>query len=181
MSGRAPGNLELLRSLVNTREVDTGEDELETPAQLHGWLSEQSLLDDAASIDAAAHEKVLEFREAVRALGMANGSAEVDPGAVATLNRLADEAVLSVRVDFRGEADLQASGEGIDHALGRLFSIMYTATVDGTFSRLKGCANDACQWLFYDQSKNRSKKWCHMQACGNVINARAYRQRHRQH
>jgi predicted RNA-binding Zn ribbon-like protein len=46
-------------------------------------------------------------------------------------------------------------------------------------SETEGCANDTCQWLFFDQSKNRLKKWCEMQTCGNAVNARAYRQRHR--
>jgi predicted RNA-binding Zn ribbon-like protein len=132
-----------------------------------------------AAIDEKAHRKTLEFREAVRALALANGATELDPAAITTLNRLGAEASLSVLLRSDGHADLHAVGEGLHQTFGHLFSIMYTAMVDGSFLRLKACANDTCQWLFYDQSKNRSKKWCEMQICGNVINARAYRQRHR--
>lgn len=179
MSGPAPGDLELLRSFVNTTDPDEGTDEIDTPERLSEWLTDRSLLDEATRADEEAHGRALEFREAIRALGMANGGADLDPGVVATLNRLADSVSLSVRLKPDGDTELRAGGHGVDHSLGRLFSIMYTANVDGTFPRLKGCANDTCRWLFYDRSKNRSKKWCDMQTCGNVINARAYRHRHR--
>jgi predicted RNA-binding Zn ribbon-like protein len=49
---------------------------------------------------------------------------------------------------------------------------------EGTWSRLKACLADTCQWAFYDQSKNRSAHWCSMAVCGNRAKARAYRNRH---
>lgn len=179
MSGPAPGDLELLRSFVNTNEPDAHIDQLDTPGRLRDWLVERSLLSPDATVDDGAHRRALAFREAVRALALANGPTEPDPAAIATLNQLGGSASLTVLLRSDGRAELQAVGEGLDQTLGRLLSIIYTAMVDGSFTRLKGCANDTCRWLFYDQSKNRSRKWCEMETCGNVINARAYRQRHR--
>lgn len=49
----------------------------------------------------------------------------------------------------------------------------------GDLARLKICAGDACGWLFLDQSRNRSRRWCAMGDCGNVAKARRYRRRHR--
>ncbi|WP_210767789.1 CGNR zinc finger domain-containing protein [Cellulomonas humilata] len=46
--------------------------------------------------------------------------------------------------------------------------------------RLKACANPDCQWVYYDGSRNRSGRWCSMTECGDVMKARAYRQRSRQ-
>jgi predicted RNA-binding Zn ribbon-like protein len=178
MSDPAPGDLELLRSFVNTIDLETGDDQIGTPEQLSEWLAERSLIAGTAIIGEEDHRRALEFREAVRELAIANRVAPLDPSATITLNRVSAEAALAVTFDSEGRAGLRAVGSGLDEALGRLLSIMYTAMVDGTFSRLKGCANDTCRWLFYDQSKNRSKKWCDMQACGNVVNARAYRRRH---
>jgi len=40
--------------------------------------------------------------------------------------------------------------------------------------RIRCCANDECLWLFIDQSKTNSRRWCDMQSCGN----RAKAQRH---
>lgn len=46
-------------------------------------------------------------------------------------------------------------------------------------SRLKQCESCKCSWLFLDQSKNGSRRWCSMQECGAAIKAREYRARRR--
>lgn len=46
--------------------------------------------------------------------------------------------------------------------------------------RLKLCSNPHCRWAFRDESKNRSRRWCSAEACGNVAKLRAYRSRARQ-
>ncbi|GHO42852.1 CGNR zinc finger domain-containing protein [Ktedonospora formicarum] len=46
--------------------------------------------------------------------------------------------------------------------------------------RIKTCANGDCGWIFYDSSKNRSRRWCAGYACGNVMTVRRYRARHAQ-
>jgi predicted RNA-binding Zn ribbon-like protein len=38
-------------------------------------------------------------------------------------------------------------------------------------ARVRYCANDRCRWLFLDQSKNRTRRWCSMQSCGNRAKA----------
>jgi len=40
--------------------------------------------------------------------------------------------------------------------------------------RLRQCANEKCRWLFVDDSKGGSRRWCSMSTCGN----RAKVQRH---
>jgi predicted RNA-binding Zn ribbon-like protein len=40
--------------------------------------------------------------------------------------------------------------------------------------RLRECANPKCRWLFLDDSKSGTRRWCSMSACGN----RAKVQRH---
>ncbi len=39
-------------------------------------------------------------------------------------------------------------------------------------SLLRVCQRPECRWLFLDGTKNRSKKWCAMEPCGNVVKAR---------
>lgn len=48
---------------------------------------------------------------------------------------------------------------------------------DGEVVRVKECASDDCTWLFYDVSKNRSRRWCEMKDCGNKAKQRQYRRR----
>ncbi len=38
-------------------------------------------------------------------------------------------------------------------------------------ARLRQCANPACQWLFLDDSKSGTRRWCAMSACGNRAKA----------
>jgi predicted RNA-binding Zn ribbon-like protein len=54
---------------------------------------------------------------------------------------------------------------------------MVVAEAGGTWGRLKACRNEACRWIFYDASKNRSGRWCDMQLCGARHKMRAYRGR----
>jgi predicted RNA-binding Zn ribbon-like protein len=42
--------------------------------------------------------------------------------------------------------------------------------------RLRQCANEKCRWLFVDDNKGGSRRWCSMSTCGN----RAKVQRHAQ-
>lgn len=48
-------------------------------------------------------------------------------------------------------------------------------TGDGE-SRLKVCRNPDCLWVFYDRSKNRSRRWCE-DTCGNLMKVRRFRQK----
>lgn len=177
MGGPAFGDLELLRAFVNTTTAEHAIDDVGSPARMHEWLVTHSLLPQSAVIDEAAHCDGLEFREVIRALALANGADEPDPAAVIAFNRLAARLTLSVRLANDGSVALEPGGEGVDLALSRLSAIMFRSMVDGSFARLKACANDTCRWLFYDRSRNRSGKWCEMESCGNMINARAYRRR----
>jgi len=45
--------------------------------------------------------------------------------------------------------------------------------------RVRQCANDRCLWLFFDDSKNGTRRWCSMQACGNRAKAHRHYLRHK--
>ncbi|MGS0894874.1 CGNR zinc finger domain-containing protein [Burkholderia stagnalis] len=63
---------------------------------------------------------------------------------------------------------------------GLLSPVLWSATdlLGGArLAKVKRCANDACQWLFVDDSKNGSRRWCSMSSCGN--RAKAYRHYHK--
>jgi predicted RNA-binding Zn ribbon-like protein len=61
--------------------------------------------------------------------------------------------------------------------VGRILAAAFLAELDGTWERLKECADDTCTGVFYDRSKNHSGKWCSMQSCGNRNKVRAWRAR----
>jgi predicted RNA-binding Zn ribbon-like protein len=41
------------------------------------------------------------------------------------------------------------------------------------------CADDACQWVFIDRSRNHSRRWCSSTDCGNRDRAARHYARHR--
>ena len=52
--------------------------------------------------------------------------------------------------------------------------------VGGDLVRLKRCPGpDGCGWLFLDESRNRSRRWCSMELCGNIVKARRFQATHR--
>ena len=43
--------------------------------------------------------------------------------------------------------------------------------VKGGRQRIRQCANARCRWLFLDESKNGTRRWCNMASCGNRAKA----------
>jgi predicted RNA-binding Zn ribbon-like protein len=49
----------------------------------------------------------------------------------------------------------------------------------GDHDRIKECASSTCEWVFLDRSKNRSRRWCDMNDCGNRAKARRFQAKKR--
>ncbi len=45
------------------------------------------------------------------------------------------------------------------------------------YTRVKMCANPDCRWVFYDESRNRTRRWCERRYCGNLMKVRRFRAR----
>jgi predicted RNA-binding Zn ribbon-like protein len=175
----APGALAFVQAFADTVDYEPGREALGNPEQLRGWLVDHGLLAANAQVTGADFRRAIELREALRGLVVGNTQAEPEPGAVETLNRVASRARLFVRFQPDGRSQMEPAAPGVDGAIGRLLAIVFAAMVDGSWSRLKVCRNDACRWVFYDASKNRSGAWCTMADCGNDAKVRSYRQRQR--
>jgi predicted RNA-binding Zn ribbon-like protein len=174
----APPGLGVVEAFVNTNDVEAGEDELMSPDLLKAWLGENGLLGAEAEVGGADLVRAREVREGLRALLAANAGEAIDARVVEGLNRIAADVRLLVTFGADGSAGLAPGAAGVDGAIARILAAVYTAMADGTWPRLKACLNDTCRWAFYDRSKNQSRRWCSMSACGNVVKARTYRARH---
>lgn len=69
-----------------------------------------------------------------------------------------------------------ADGTAVRH---RLAMDALDLLLQGEPARLKRCAGHDCAWLFYDRSKNASRRWCLMSDCGTADKVRRFRQRQR--
>jgi predicted RNA-binding Zn ribbon-like protein len=142
--------LEEIRDFVNTADFERGED---------------SVRDGGAR----------EVREAIRTLLRANNGVDAD---VAGASRLLDEAAR--RVGLRvGVADGALTFRSYERSrVAHVLAAVASAMADGSWSRLKACRADTCQWAFVDTARNRSRQWCDMAVCGNREKARRFRSRH---
>ena len=172
-----PDELEIVRAFVNTADVGSGSDELETPPALVAWLAERGLIETGARASEQDLARSHALREALRAFLCANSGGELDPEAPVVLDKAAERSGLRIRFDADGTASLTPRAEGVDGAHGRLLSIVAEAMRAGNWARLKACRSDDCRWAFFDGSKNHSRAWCSMAVCGNRAKARAFRER----
>jgi predicted RNA-binding Zn ribbon-like protein len=40
---------------------------------------------------------------------------------------------------------------------------------------VKVCANPDCSWMFTDESKPKTRRWCNVSVCGSLVNVRHHR------
>lgn len=173
----APGPLALVQAFVNTREAQRGWEALADSDSLRLWLDRQGLLTGDDPVGEADVRRTREVREALRRLLVANNGGGVDTRDIETLNRAARRARLGVQFGADGRAALESASSGADGALGGILAAVQAGMEEGTWRRLKACANGRCTWAFYDRSKNCSGEWCSMAVCGNRTKTRAYRRR----
>jgi predicted RNA-binding Zn ribbon-like protein len=173
----APADLEGLRSFVNTLDVEEGTDRLGTTSGATAWLAEMGWT-DGLNPDERDLGVLRRLREAFRNQLLDHAGHRGDDDATAVITEVGSMGPLVVKADAAG-ARLAPGGTGVEALLGRLLAAYYSAGVDGSWNRLKACGNDACRWAYYDHSRNGSRRWCTSRGCGNLMAARAYRERQR--
>lgn len=129
------------------------------------------------------HRRAIEFREAlfriVDALGR-GASANLEDRAI--LDREVAEALTHQRLvphDGHFHWEMAADTERMDRILWLLAADAAELLVSEQLDRVKQCRGEQCGWVFVDESRNRSRRWCQMSDCGNVAKQRRYQQRHR--
>ena len=50
---------------------------------------------------------------------------------------------------------------------------------DSDPKRIKQCPGEHCGWVFFDMTKNGSRRWCEMKVCGNRAKAKTHYRRHK--
>ena len=175
----APQPLYLVQRFVNSVDVDTGEDELSSPEAMRDWFVERDLMEPGEKAGAADLRRAIDVREGLRAVLLQNNGLPLDRQRVERLDRAVRRAGVRVRFTPGSDPELVADAEGVDGAIARLMTIVAAAVEHGRWERLKACPREECEWAFYDNSKNRSGRWCTMESCGNIEKAKAFRERHR--
>jgi predicted RNA-binding Zn ribbon-like protein len=176
----APPPLLLVQSFVNTADLEAGTDLLADGPGASAWLHETGLIGPDVRPGPGDLRTAREIREGIRALLARNGGGPgPDPAGLRPLQELAERTQLWLTLDPAGRIELHPghhSARLADGLLGLLVRIR-DAQRDGSWARLKVCANHDCRWAFYDRSHSRQGTWCDMAGCGNMIKNRNLRAR----
>ena len=175
----ATGALGLVQAFVNTVDLEPGLEALGDPNGLTTWLVTRGLLAPSETADETDLKHAVALREAIRGAIGANSGGSVYPVDIATLNGAVSASRLLPRFGPDGKARVESHSEGVEGALGRIVAAVFAAMNEEDWTRLKLCTSATCRWAFYDQSRNRSSRWCKMASCGNRQKAKRFREKAR--
>lgn len=134
-------------------------------------LMEQANADEAAARAALLHAKRL--RESLHALFTTKLGAEVIGEAYLAALRNRE---LAVRGDVLTWVEAELNLQAAAHRITIQAVELLTST---PLSRIKRCNDDACGWLFLDNSHRQNRRWCSAADCGNRDRARRHYERSR--
>lgn len=168
----------LLVDYANSVDTDEGTDDLTTPGELASWLVEHNLLSTRSRATAEDLALALALRS-----GLKEAFAHNHRHAVTSLQQQGALQVAAAELPLTlggtpTHPQLCPVRQGVKGGLSLLLIAVHAAVADGTWKRLKICADDDCGWAYFDASKNQSRSWCEW-GCGNRAKTRSYRARRR--
>jgi predicted RNA-binding Zn ribbon-like protein len=190
-----PPALWLVESFLNSVDVESGRDDLDTLPRFRRWLGDHGQAEAAATAIGADLALARLVRDELRAElldrhdggghdragrdGADRAGRDGAGGDRSRLDMLASAIGLAVRFDTAAGPRLAAAEPGVRGVLGEVLAGVVRAAHEGTWARLKICSAGTCRYVYYDHSRNGSRRWCSMDVCGNRSKARAYRVRRR--
>jgi len=151
------------------------------PAQKGALLSAAARHPDVAT---AALRKAIELRECLYRIVRASlRNQRPDPSDMERFNGFLGASLANLQLKARhGGFRLQWSEESepvLDSLLWPIAKSASDLLTSGDLGKVRECDSPSCRWMFVDRSKNHTRRWCDMKACGNRLKARRFY--HRQH
>lgn len=178
----------------NTANLHASDDPVESLhaySDLVEWGRKEGLLDDqgAASLLSKAQQlpqaaqdtlaRAIELREAIFHIfsDMAAGL-DPEPKDLETLNCILGKALAQSRLepqDNKFTWQYTHEPDDLGWFLWPVARSAATLLTSDQLYRVGQCADEhGCGWLFYDTSRNRSRRWCDMGSCGNRAKAQRF-------
>jgi predicted RNA-binding Zn ribbon-like protein len=164
----------LLIAVANTGHGDS--DELADP-QAAAWWADLGATPNRSGREGAPGpedlEKLRVLRALIRCLALRNNGIETE------IDTTALEA-LTLHPHLTGNPTLRAApadGPAADLCAAAIAALL-RASARPSWPRFKACRGTDCRWVFIDHSRNTSRRWCDMAACGNRAKNETFRARH---
>jgi len=187
---------ELAFDFTNTSSGRGGpqhKENLRTPEDLVMWARRAMMLaprdgDEIAArlvaapaLGAQLLERALAFREVIYAIGIACARGQRPRRADVDALAHAHAACVSTARLSPHEANFawvwHPEDGVIEAILGPIALSALTTLLQANLTRVKQCAGEHCGWLFFDTTKNKRRRWCEMEVCGNRAKQKAHRAR----
>jgi len=125
-------------------------------------------------------------RAALRALAERGPMSErVRNEGLVEINRVLGRSAGTRRVDLRPDGTFIRSFVPVGDAFAGLVIPVVESAADalilGELSRVRRCADQRCQRVFFDNTKNGRRRWCDMATCGNRAKAARHREKLKSH
>ncbi|MBW5447062.1 hypothetical protein GE107_13415 [Cohnella sp. CFH 77786] len=156
------------------------EDRLDKPAWRTRWLVEHKLPDpgpptkeELEALKRLRGELLLLVRQLIAGRPAESGDLE-------RLNQILAEGPVTRRIAKTGSGlrmesvPVRSDWPGIQAEIAASFCRMLA---EGEPTRLRICDNPDCLWVYYDDTRNRSKRFCDDKMCGNLMKVRRFRAR----
>ncbi|MFE6164806.1 CGNR zinc finger domain-containing protein [Streptomyces sp. NPDC056486] len=164
--------LDLLNTVWNHDGVR--QDLLTDTEGLAVWLAANGL-DTRFAADGPTLEHVLRARDALASVTDTPG----DPAGIARVDEVLGHGRIRAILTGEGpgeEPEFEDPAWGAAWLAARDYLNLLTTAPD----RIRGCAHDACVLHFFDTSRNGTRRWCSMAACGNRAKASRHYARSRE-
>jgi predicted RNA-binding Zn ribbon-like protein len=180
---------------IHDSQAEDNEDELRAISDLLQWAREAGIL-SSADYDRLAARYGRYPREAAVDLEKARATRDlllsifagiakrrsVSPQRLLELNSALAEMPALLRVRKRTErieTEWTSATDGIPRILFAVLNSAADLLASERSGQIRECDSADCTWLFVDESRNHSRRWCEMRACGNRMKARRHYQRSR--
>ena len=157
------------------------------------WAQQAGLFDEVAAHDRMAGAalrpdlaqavllKAIELRGVIyRIFSAVSAGRTPQPNDIDELNEVLSDAVQWLRVDVQPDGKFGwtlVDSLRLDHMLWPVVWSAAQLLVSDKVDRVHECDNTACTWMFIDETRNHSRRWCSMEGCGNRMKARRHYRR----
>lgn len=126
-------------------------------------------------------EKAKELRESIYHIFSAIASGQIPPNSdLVVMNRELEHGLHHQRIvwTLSGYKWGWEEPTELDSLLAPIARSAADLITSADLTHVRECASPSCSWLFVDETRNKSRRWCNMKTCGNRNKLKRFRSRH---
>ncbi|HEX7733678.1 MAG TPA: CGNR zinc finger domain-containing protein [Ktedonobacteraceae bacterium] len=135
-------------------------------------------------VDETVMKELVDLRELlVRIVGKLNTPQGVDAQDLIELNTHLSKTVFHYQVELV-DRELHVASQPVrkdwNWVQNEIIADFLALVADYDALRVKICNNPHCRWIFYDETKSRTRRYCSIDKCANLMKVRRFRARQKE-